>query len=429
MKPIAALLASLAVVATSYAQNTYPWPASGSVGIGTTSPSTALEVNGSVTATGLYSFIAKAPDGYWGFNHRNYYAGQGGNVYNVGFSSGAIGVFNGSTTAEDVYLFNRNNPAGGYLVLKANNNVGIGTANPSAKLHILSSPDSSRIVWDEIINNPANAGTTGYGTGLKLQNSILTGGNELYKWVGIAAVAGSSWSNETDFVVYTNNFDPSANLTSESTERLRVQGMTGNVGIGTTTPGSLLEMKGVAPILTLNGTDNTQFKGINFATNGSVQANLLANIQSGELKLQSGTPGFGGFITFNLDGGEKIRIQANTGNVGIGTTNPTQKLSVNGTVRAKEVIVDTSWSDYVFADDYKLQSLTDVEAAIKTNKHLPGVPSAQEVAEKGVSVGDMQAVLLAKIEELTLHQIEQQRQLNVQRAEIATLKAENARLK
>jgi hypothetical protein len=125
------------------------------------------------------------------------------------------------------------------------------------------------------------------------------------------------------------------------------------------------------------------------------------------------------------------------GNVGIGTASPSHKLSVNGTVRAREVIVDsTNWSDYVFADDYKLQSLADVEAQIKTNKHLPGVPSAQEVAEKGVSVGDMQALLLSKIEELTLHviaqekyQIAQEKRLNDQQTEIAMLKAENARLK
>jgi hypothetical protein len=121
---------------------------------------------------------------------------------------------------------------------------------------------------------------------------------------------------------------------------------------------------------------------------------------------------------------ERFRISEN-GNVGIGTTNPTEKLAVNGKIRAKEVIVESSgWSDYVFADDYKLQSLADVEAQIKTNKHLPGVPSAQEVAEKGVSVGDMQAVLLAKIEELTLHVINQQKQLNAQQTEIAILKAQ-----
>jgi hypothetical protein len=119
-----------------------------------------------------------------------------------------------------------------------------------------------------------------------------------------------------------------------------------------------------------------------------------------------------------------------SGNVGIGTTSPTEKLSVNGKIRAKEVIVETTgWSDHVFADSYQLQSLAEVEQHIKTEKHLPGVPSAQEVAERGVSVGDMQAILLAKIEELTLHVIQQEKRLDAQQSEIATLKAENIQLK
>jgi hypothetical protein len=64
------------------------------------------------------------------------------------------------------------------------------------------------------------------------------------------------------------------------------------------------------------------------------------------------------------------------------------------------------WSDYVFNDDYKLRSLSSLESFIKQNKHLPEVPSAKEVEEKGISVGDNQALLLKKIEELTLYVIE-----------------------
>jgi hypothetical protein len=110
------------------------------------------------------------------------------------------------------------------------------------------------------------------------------------------------------------------------------------------------------------------------------------------------------------------------GNVGIGTTNPTQKLSVNGTVRAKEVVVDTGWSDFVFDEGYKLKALSDTEAFVKAEKHLPGIPTAKEVAEHGISVGEMQAKLLAKIEELTLHQIAQDKRT-------AALEKENVELR
>ena len=93
------------------------------------------------------------------------------------------------------------------------------------------------------------------------------------------------------------------------------------------------------------------------------------------------------------------------------------------------IVETTGWSDFVFADDYKLTSLADVEAAIKTNKHLPGVPSAQEIAEKGVSVGNMQALLLAKIEELTLHQITQEKAIGSLQTKVQSLETENAQLK
>jgi transposase len=118
--------------------------------------------------------------------------------------------------------------------------------------------------------------------------------------------------------------------------------------------------------------------------------------------------------------GTTILTLLNTGNVGIGTTNPTHKLAVNGTIKAKEVIVETAgWSDYVFADYYVLAPLAEVEAHIKEHKHLPGIPSAAQVAEGGVSIGDMQARLLAKIEELTLHAIEQGKHLDEAAALIA----------
>jgi hypothetical protein len=101
---------------------------------------------------------------------------------------------------------------------------------------------------------------------------------------------------------------------------------------------------------------------------------------------------------------QAMRILPN-GNVGIGTTNPTYPLSVNGIIQAKEVFVNSGWSDYVFAPAYHLRDLHEVSAYIQQNHHLPEIPSAAEVQEKGVSLGDMQAKLLAKVEELTLHMI------------------------
>jgi hypothetical protein len=144
-----------------------------------------------------------------------------------------------------------------------------------------------------------------------------------------------------------------------------------------------------------------------------------------EIDINSG----GHRISFSQGGIERMRI-ASGGNVGIGTTNPTHKLAVNGTIKAKEVIVETSgWSDYVFADNYRLAPLAEVEAHIKTNKHLPGMPSAAHVAEHGVNLGELHASLLAKIEEITLHQIAQEKRLTALQTENANLKAQMAQLK
>ena len=111
-----------------------------------------------------------------------------------------------------------------------------------------------------------------------------------------------------------------------------------------------------------------------------------------------------------------------TNNVGIGTTNPTQKLSVNGTIQAKEIVVNTGWSDFVFDNNYKLRPLTEVEQFVKTNKHLPEIPSQKEVEKNGVQLGDISSKLLMKIEELTLYMIEM-------KEEIQTLQKENTALK
>ncbi len=97
------------------------------------------------------------------------------------------------------------------------------------------------------------------------------------------------------------------------------------------------------------------------------------------------------------------------GNVGIGVAGPSVKLAVDGTICAKEVLVKLElceWPDYVFSDNYKLAGLGEIERFIKANKHLPDMPSSADVQANGVELGTMQALLLKKIEELTLHLIE-----------------------
>ncbi len=104
----------------------------------------------------------------------------------------------------------------------------------------------------------------------------------------------------------------------------------------------------------------------------------------------------------------------NNGNIGIGTATPgTYKLAVNGHIRAKEIVVEqANWPDYVFTDEYPLPSLTEVEEHIKKNGHLMNIPSASQVHSDGMEVGEMNKLLLEKIEELTLYIIEMKKEIN-----------------
>ncbi len=86
---------------------------------------------------------------------------------------------------------------------------------------------------------------------------------------------------------------------------------------------------------------------------------------------------------------------------------------IYGTLRATKVTVDAKWwSDFVFDEDYELKSLAEVEAYIAANKHLPDVPSEEEVLANGLDLGEMQAIQQQKIEELTLYIIQQQKQMD-----------------
>jgi len=99
------------------------------------------------------------------------------------------------------------------------------------------------------------------------------------------------------------------------------------------------------------------------------------------------------------------------GKMGIGTFNPDYKFAVNGSIRSKEVVVESTWADYVFDSDYQLPSLIDVEEFIQQHRHLPNIPSAKEIAEKGLAMGDIQKKMMEKIEELTLYVIELRKEI------------------
>ncbi len=178
---------------------------------------------------------------------------------------------------------------------------------------------------------------------------------------------------------------------------------TGNVGIANTTPWARLHIKGngTQPALYLDGV--------------SRDISYMGNLQIGTWNGTTWT--------------ERMRILSN-GNVGIGCADPQVKLAVNGTIKATELDITTApCSDFVFETGYKLMDLNTLEKFVANNKHLPDVPSAKEFEENGYRVGEMDDLLLRKIEELTLYIINQQKELINQQNEIVKQQNEIEELK
>src|SRR5271157_436190 len=200
-----------------------------------------------------------------------------------------------------------------------------------------------------------------------------------------------------------------------------------SVGVGTTSPNTNLEVVGY---MRLN--DNGAASSLQLFSGATQRGDLAiaeapgqfaSNALAGDVVLRTA----GGKLLLDTSNGSRtpaLTILGGGGNVGIGTASPQYPLSVNGIVQAKEVLVNTGWSDYVFDPSYRLKPLSEVASYIKTNGHLPDIPAAKEVEAKGVSLGEMQSKLLAKVEELTLHMIEADQENRELQERIARLEAE-----
>lgn len=320
------------------------------------------------------------------------------NIASANTAVGASALYNNTTGTFNVALgglslgsntTGTNNAAFGYWTLRynttGNENTGFGTT--------------------ALRENTTGSRNVGLGRMSLYLNT--TGSNK----IGIGYQAG--YNNNGDgsvFIGYQAGYYETGNdklyIANSSTTTPLIGGdfSTGKVGIGTASPDEKLDVTG-------------NIKATGFILPTGAQLNyVLTSDANGVASWQPSAGGSGSLWTTN---GSNISNTNTTGwvcigNTSIATSDPAGnfKLYVDGGIRARKVKVDQStWPDYVFEKDYQLPRLSDVDLFIQNNKHLPGIKSAAEINKEGLDLGENQAALLQKIEELTLYIIEQDKKI------------------
>jgi hypothetical protein len=384
------------------------------VGIGTTTPAAKLDVKAASSYVGQFNGLAPMYMGIFENDlYRGYWGSYSGNAEDVDFGTG-------SGTTGKLHLTIQANPR---LTINNTGLIGVGTTNPTHLMHINGG--------DLFVQSSSGLIRLGYEGGNEWQMATTGGGADL-RWyttpdggttitprhyfsqngnmgvggfsgpgvpIGRLDVIGSGATSATNTFVLRNNL-------GDTLLRMRDDGRMG-IGYNGASYGRTLNMGGTG--INFYTANEVAFGGAIFPTDTSL------------------------VIWSNSGANNYLVLQPSWGNTGVGTYTPNAKFHVNGTqligsnsdriatgyqlsvagkIIAEEVKVQlkASWPDYVFADDYRLKTLEEVEAHIKLNKHLPNIPSAANIEKDGIELGDMNKRLVEKIEELTLYMIEMKKE-------------------
>lgn len=375
----------------------------GNVGIGATSPIQTLDVNGRINVTN--GVIQRGGSAITTTTDLGLYSLNSGTYMRFVTNNAPIKFFTDGGT----------NPIGNTekVIITAAGNMGIGVLAPTDKLDVNGSVRINKNVLYLLDAADLNHGLGYFGTNLFTTTGNYANKNfdgpVLFGFNG-GALGTTQGANRNVALSWLNN---------------------GNVGIGVQNPTTSLDVYQASTTNTLNtalklganmyGVNSGPFIDFNLRYQGGFTNWIGGRIGSVyETSSSSNNSAALVFYTNNNNDGnagpdgttEKMRILGN-GAMLIGTVNYTgYLLAVNGSVRAKSLKIDSNWADFVFEKNYELRPLKEVEKFIQENGHLPEIPTTKEVTENGIDVGEMNAKLLQKVEELTLYVIELEKKVN-----------------
>lgn len=444
---------------------------SGNFGLGTTTPKSKLDLGTNYSDPSTYP------------NKITLWSGGDNNYYGFGISSGDLDYF--SQSNHRFYTGYNGTPGVERMVITGAGNVGIGANAPKQKLEVNGSVKMGGHYENVITFNGLGTPTNGYkiktnipfATGVGMYNIDIHGyhyGNKspigldltFYVW----APAGTPPNFINQKISSSGDWTPDVKLAVEN----------GKIVIIIPEPGYYVRF-GVSAFAPWNSSqDDDYFNGwvvadeavvagttditdviyensfgtvtikdtysLNVKDTGGTERRTLFNQTAANNTLYLGhidanwgsnlrlRSGLGMVFSVNNSTGnlsEAMRINTD-GGVAVGTTTTgTHKLAVEGSVGAREVMVEapgTGWSDFVFESDYNLPTLKEVEQHIQEKGHLKDIPSAAQVEENGFYLGEMDSKLLQKIEELTLYTIDQEKKIKDLKNQVEELKVVNDKL-
>ncbi len=344
------------------------------------------------------------------------------------------------------------------LVLKSNGAVGVGETKPKSKLHVKSELTEESSVSQTgsnlLIEGTGTSRETNKGAALGFVVPADTDGSNPWEQGRILVTPGTTSNrNATGQMFIQTRY---LNGSSWDWRNNLVLKSNGAVGVGETKPKSKLHVKSelteessvsqTGSNLLIEGTGTSRETNKGAALGFVVPADTDGSNpwEQGRILVTPGT-------TSNRNATGQMFIQTrylngsswdwrnnlvlkSNGSVGVGKLTPDAKLDVAGNIKAHEIEVTLAsmddlnlngtlaannitlaangqTADFVFADDYNLKPLSEVETFIKTNKHLPEIPSAAQMEKQGVNLAEMNKLLLQKVEELTLYQIEKDKEV------------------